>query len=433
MASHFRALPLIFLISIGCGGGDDSSGGSGGASTGGAAGTASGGTSGTGAGGASGNGSGGQGGSAGITGVGGAASCGETCSGHGSCVTIDQQSTCACDSGYYPALLECLADPCENGGGTCYYVDSASGLDSNDGSLAKPWKTTSKVNQAAASFQAGDYVLFHRGGDWSADSTLTISGVKGTEAAPVTYGAYGPIGDARPKVGAVRIDKQSSNVTLRDVESAGSTGGPCVAMESADHVIVQNIVAHDCQSNGIHFGGQTSYGTMIDNLVYKVNANDALVIHSPVTLTLATAVGDHFWIVNNRVPGEVGEQPVDIATGSDTVPGSRDMKIVGNVLGNGSNGCVSLGHGNSVAWVVGNILGNCTATETSSGVGLGGTHKENSGKSYRVYGNLIFWNLMPHVETFRGSAHHPANVDREQHSHQWNWKALGDPGELQPD
>lgn len=250
-----------------------------------------------------------------------------------------------------------------------------------------------------AKLQPGDYVLLRRGREWTADDTYRISGIKGTETAPITYGAYGPQTEARPHLLGVRIEGGSENITLRDVEATGGTIGPCVAVEEASHVTIQNVEAHGCQNNGIRFGGQTEYGTMIDNLVYDVKNNDALSVHSPMVVTAETATRDHFWIADNTVPGNIGEQPVDVATGTDTVPGSRDVKIVGNVLGNGSNGCVSLGHGTSVVWVVGNIMGNCVSSDTAYGLGLGGEHKQNSGKSYRVNGNLLFWNMMSNIQS----------------------------------
>ncbi len=341
----------------------------------------------------------GSGGSSGSAGSGGLpATCGETCSGKGTCVSVDAKPTCACDTGYYRVGLECLADPCEKSG-TCYYVDSSTGADNNDGSRAKPWKTLARVNQAASSLNADDYVLFRRGEAWTGGATLSISGVKGADGLPVTYGAYGPLADALPKLRAIRIIKGSSHVTVRDMESTGSDGGPCVNTSESDHVTIQGVTAHDCQNNGIHFGKQSSYGVIIDSTAYDIPNNDALVVHSPTGLTLQNKVGDHFWIVDNRVPGPVKEQPVDVATGNDTVPGSRDIKIVGNVLGNGGNGCIVLGHGTSVTWIIGNIMGKCTQTETAFALHVGGSHKEHSGVNHRVSGNVVFWNLMPGVST----------------------------------
>jgi len=321
----------------------------------------------------------------------GATSCDEDCSGHGHCVLVAGAPTCACDSGYYRVGLACLEDPCETGG-TCYYFDADSGDDDADGSKATPWQTLAKVQEVDATLPPGAYVLFRRGRDWSANN-LTLGGIEGTEEAPVTVGAYGPVAEPRPILHKVTI-RNSSHVTLRDIESNGSTSGPCIPVSVADHVIVQDTTAHNCTSNGIHWGGNTSYGVAIDNLVYDVHANDALVVHSPTDLTEDNKVGDHFWIVDNRVPGPVAEQPVDIATGDDVVAGSRDIKIVGNVLARGNAGCVTAGHGTSVVWIVGNLLGNCPVAQTAFSLGVGGTHGANSGTMFQVRGNVVFWNRM---------------------------------------
>lgn len=66
---------------------------------------------------------------------------------------------------------------------TTYYVDSASGLDSNSGtSSSAPWKTLSKVN--GRSFVSGDVISFKRGSSFSG-TILTLKN------AGVTVNAYG--------------------------------------------------------------------------------------------------------------------------------------------------------------------------------------------------------------------------------------------------
>jgi hypothetical protein len=319
---------------------------------------------------------------------------GVDCSGHGRCVAVDGLPTCACDSGYYPVGLDCLADPCETGG-TCYYVDADGGLDTNPGTRLEPWQTLGRVQDAMSGLEPGDYVLFQRGDSWSDTAAFRIRDMDGAPDEVITFGAYDE--GARPQLMAIRMERVS-HVTVRDLESVGSDSGPCVSVSESAHVILQDLHAHGCRSNGLHFGTATEYGVLIDNRVWDVGANDALVVHNPMTVTEETKVGDHFWIVDNFVPGDIGEQPVDVATGTDDVPGSRDIKVVGNVLTGGGNGCIALGHGTSVAWVVGNLLGNCTRTETAFAVGIGGQHLENSGTDYQLAGNVIFHNLMPSVE-----------------------------------
>ncbi len=70
---------------------------------------------------------------------------------------------------------------------TTYYV-AAAGSDLNNGtSTGTPWQTIAKVN--AATFSAGDSVLFNRGDAWYGTSLVVPS--SGTSGAPITFGAYG--------------------------------------------------------------------------------------------------------------------------------------------------------------------------------------------------------------------------------------------------
>ena len=66
------------------------------------------------------------------------------------------------------------------GWGSTYYVDSAGGSDSNNGTLQQtPWKTVAKVN--AAVLAAGDTVLFKRGGVWTECLAPSASGTAGND------------------------------------------------------------------------------------------------------------------------------------------------------------------------------------------------------------------------------------------------------------
>ncbi|SEJ03001.1 Por secretion system C-terminal sorting domain-containing protein [Dyadobacter koreensis] len=69
-----------------------------------------------------------------------------------------------------------------------YYV-SESGSDQNDGLTTNtPWKTIDKVNAMAATFQAGDSILFSRGDVFRGEILPQQSG---TSAAMISYSAYG--------------------------------------------------------------------------------------------------------------------------------------------------------------------------------------------------------------------------------------------------
>ncbi|QUI22108.1 right-handed parallel beta-helix repeat-containing protein [Vallitalea pronyensis] len=71
--------------------------------------------------------------------------------------------------------------------GSTYYVDSASGNDSNSGtSTSAPWKTLQKVN--SMNFNPGDRILFKAGGIWTGQLTLDDSG---TSMNPIVIDQYG--------------------------------------------------------------------------------------------------------------------------------------------------------------------------------------------------------------------------------------------------
>src|ERR1019366_823925 len=76
--------------------------------------------------------------------------------------------------------------PLPGAGTFTYYVDSANGLDSNPGTMAKPWKTIAKVN--STNLTAGQSVGFARGGVWR---EMLNPGQSGTAQQPITFGAYG--------------------------------------------------------------------------------------------------------------------------------------------------------------------------------------------------------------------------------------------------
>ena len=80
-------------------------------------------------------------------------------------------------------------------GATVFYVSSSTGLDTNAGTLAAPWKTLAHVN--AHTFVGGTSVLFKRGDTWRNDGCATSSGAQlspsssGGTGNPIVFDAYG--------------------------------------------------------------------------------------------------------------------------------------------------------------------------------------------------------------------------------------------------
>ncbi len=302
------------------------------------------------------------------------------------------QAASACASGLYSVGSQCLSDPCESGG-TCYYVDSRDGSDSNTGAKAAPWQTMDRVNNAMSGLVAGDYVLFRRDREWDSENVLQARNIAGSEGAPITFGAYGE--GARPRVQALRV-RNSEYVTLRDFEQVGSQGGPCTAVIESGYVVLQDMHVHDCSNNGLSFLVGTHHSVMIDNRVWDIPSNDSLSIHD----SGEGVVGDHHWIVDNVVTGTNAEQPIDISTGNDNQRGALDVKVVGNRVRGGGNGCIALGHGTSMGWIVGNYTSQCTRGNRAFTMGVSGSHGANSGSHFSIVGNVTFSNIMPDLDIF---------------------------------
>ncbi|WP_438444112.1 golvesin C-terminal-like domain-containing protein [Gorillibacterium sp. sgz5001074] len=111
------------------------------------------------------------------------------------------------------------ADPAYAATGIVYYVDSASGKDTNNGtSQNTPWKTLASVSSRASQFKPGDQILLKSGSIWNESFDITFSGAEGSA---ITVGKYG--GDTKPVINgrggnyAVRIQNQQ-HITVRDIE-----------------------------------------------------------------------------------------------------------------------------------------------------------------------------------------------------------------------
>ena len=90
------------------------------------------------------------------------------------------------------------------GSGNSYYVDSAGGDDSNNGtSASSPWRTIAKVN--ARNFSPGDHILFKRGDTWREPLAISSSGDADN---PIVIDAYG--NGAAPIVAGTDLVPQSA-------------------------------------------------------------------------------------------------------------------------------------------------------------------------------------------------------------------------------
>jgi parallel beta-helix repeat protein len=125
------------------------------------------------------------------------------------------------------------------GVGTTFYVDSAAGNDSNNGTgEATAWRTVSKVSNATLA--AGDRVLFKRGGVWAGPLTLSKAG---TADRPITIGSYGS--------GALPVIQGPGN---------------CVDVKGT-RLIVTQLNVKDCAWAGIRISPGATFNRIDGNLI----------------------------------------------------------------------------------------------------------------------------------------------------------------------
>lgn len=133
-----------------------------------------------------------------------------------------------------------------------YYIDSIIGSDSAEGtSPDSAWKTV--ANLASVQLNAGDSVLFRRGGDYECAITLTCSGTKEN---PILISAYGDGSENLPhlftneKAEVLRLF-DCSFVTVSNLEITAHNGGGIwidTLSKTSDGIILNNLKMHDMQN-----------------------------------------------------------------------------------------------------------------------------------------------------------------------------------------
>ena len=144
--------------------------------------------------------------------------------------------------------------------GTAYYIDSIDGSDETGDGLS-PQTAWKSVPVTACTLNAGDSVLFRRGGEY--ECTLTLTGSRGTASAPIRISAYGegekPLLTTGARTEVLRLF-DCSFVTVSDLEITAPDGGG---------IWIDTLNA---ASEGITLSGLSIHN--IQN--YKVNSRDDL-------------------------------------------------------------------------------------------------------------------------------------------------------------
>jgi Calcineurin-like phosphoesterase len=153
-----------------------------------------------------------------------------------------------------------------SGTGISYYVDSAAGNDSNNGtSPNSAWRTLGKAGTAPLT--AGDQLLFKRGGTWS--GTLTVSKV-GTPEKPIVVGAYGS--GALPMV-CLSITGSRIIVTQLHANNC-SWAGIRLATNATFNRIDTNLITGNVA--GVHVNSGSSDNTIVGNTIRDNNRMSVL-------------------------------------------------------------------------------------------------------------------------------------------------------------
>lgn len=214
---------------------------------------------------------------------------------------------------------------------TTYYVDGTSGSDSNTGTTAATaWATVSKVN--AATFSAGDIILFHRGQTWSGTTLLPPS--SGSSSAMITFGAYGagaqPIIQAAAQTSSLGLSAARSYLAFEDIHFRYGTGAVVNLSNGNNMTLTRLTIDGDAaqKANGIEL------------------YNAAATCHH-ITITSCL-------VYSNRCRTDGG---AGILIGSATTTGPASVTIIGCTIY--SNGTTSLDHGVYLGASSGAIVRQC--------------------------------------------------------------------------
>ena len=144
-----------------------------------------------------------------------------------------------------------------------YYVDSASGSDSDTGtSSTHPWKSLAKVNGAQLS--PGSRVLFRRGGSWTGSLKISSSGASGET---IVIGVYGSGAAPIIQGGSSCVSLSGSYVVIQDLQLTGCSWAG-VEVGGSHNRIRRNVISDNVSGIVIKSGATRN---MIDNNVLTNN------------------------------------------------------------------------------------------------------------------------------------------------------------------
>ena len=146
-----------------------------------------------------------------------------------------------------------------------FYLDPACGSDANDcGSEATACKTAARLQTQLSGAGPGTTILLKRGTTLVTTSGFKLDKASGTEAAPITIGAYGDEEAARPIIdgtgmggGAMVFScRKRDHYVIQDLEIKGNKGA--VEWLSCHHHVMQRVTMSACEQECVRIKGQDS-------------------------------------------------------------------------------------------------------------------------------------------------------------------------------
>lgn len=293
------------------------------------------------------------------------------CGPNGQCEPQGEQPTCVCDEGFVDQDLRCVEAGCP--GTACLWVDVEQGDDAAPGtSKAQPIRTLARAAELAPSLQPGEALVLRRGQSW--DEALLLNGLQGTEDAPIIVGSYDPEGttDLGPLVNQGLVLSDSIGVRIQDLRVTNPTG-TALRLTGVEHATVLDCEAFEASMGCIQVHSGSAYTAVVGCEAWSCGLESFGIS----LIAQGDPLGDHHWLVDNRVDGGDTINALNVTTGV-----ADDVKVVGNYL----RGSVDRGLHSRVgthAWLVGNAVARA-GDDNDAGLDHGG-----SGQVI-VRGNILF-------------------------------------------
>jgi len=269
------------------------------------------------------------------------------CGPHGRCQVDGTEPTCVCDDGFERQDMACV-EGCP--GSTCLWVDAVEGDDANPGTTrAMPLRTLARAAELAPALAPGEALVLRRGQVW--DEALVLTGLAGTEVDPIVVGAYdgGDGATARPRVGDGLRLEASVGVRVQHL-AVNDANATAVRLVGVSHATVLDCEVFDAAQGCILVSAGSEYTALVGNTAWS--CGDATPIYGIALTETGGGLGDHHWVVDNRIDAEGTTNALHL-----TLTSADDVKAVRNMMqGSRDRGLHSRIGGH--AWLVSNVVAN---------------------------------------------------------------------------